>query len=108
MKDELEFELSYEEYIKKLERLKRDKNTLELEKKKLVRDLANEKAKHDFLIKRERTLQTVESYLLQRINKLKVLNHKEYDIAVIELEKLSEALDYERALANGEIKEEEE
>lgn len=64
--------------------------------------------RYKFLVEREKVLQTVEMYLVGRINKLKKISNKEFEFAVIELEKLSEALDYERALANGEIKEEEE
>lgn len=85
-----------EKCLKKIARLIRDKNFLELEKKRLVEELEIERSKNDFLMKRERTLQTVESYLVGRANVLKKVNNRDLDFAVIELEKLSKALEEER------------
>ena len=45
MKSELEYELSLEEYLRKMKRLKRDLNFLELEKKRLIQELETEKSK---------------------------------------------------------------
>lgn len=97
-----------EKCLKKIARLVRDKNFLELEKKRLVEELEIEKSKNDFLMKRERTLQTVESYLVGRANVLKKVNNRDLDFAVIELEKLSRALEEERNNMYNEVEDERE
>lgn len=87
-----------EENIKKISRLERDKNLLLLENKTLKEKLELEKSKNEFLIKREKVLQTVESYLIGRIKVLKKISNKEFEFATIELEKLSNALEEERQM----------
>lgn len=89
-----------EENIKKISRLERDKNLLLLENKTLKEKLELEKSKNEFLLKREKVLQTVESYLIGRIKVLKKISNKEFEFATIELEKLSNALEEERENLN--------
>ena len=107
MKEELEYELYLEKHKKKLTRLERDKNFLELEKKRLIQELELEKAKNSFLVKRENTLQLLETFLVERTKILKKLSNKEFEFAVVELEKLSDALEYERNKIFNEVEEDE-
>ena len=93
---------------KTIKRLERDKNLLLLENKNLKEKLELEKSKNEFLIKREKMLQTVEAYLIGRANVLKKVNNRELDFAVIELEKLSKALEDERENMYNEVKDERE
>ena len=92
---------------KTIKRLLRDKNFLEMEKKRLIKELETERAKNDFLIKREVILQKVESYLLGRTKVLRDLKRNEFEFAVLELEKLSDALEEERKLLYNEVEEDE-
>lgn len=96
MKSELEYELSLEEYLRKMKRLKRDLNFLELEKKRLIQELETEKSKVEFLIKREKVLQTIECYLIKRANILKTMQNVDFKIALVEIENLTKALEEER------------
>lgn len=93
---------------KTIKRLERDKNLLLLENKNLKEKLELEKSKNEFLIKREKMLQTVEAYLIGRANVLKKVNNRELDFAVIELEKLSKALEEERNNMYNEVEDERE
>lgn len=92
---------------KTIKRLSRDKNFLEMEKTRLVKELEIEKAKNEFLTKRENTLQLLETFLIERIKILKKLSNKEFEFAVIELEKLSNALEEERQMLYNEVDEDE-
>ena len=96
-----------EEYERRIRRLTRDKNFLELEKKRLIEELELERAKNYFLIQREKSLQTVEAYLIGRAKVLKKLSNKEFEFAAIELEKLSNALEEERQMIYNEVEEDE-
>lgn len=107
MKEELDYELYLEKYKKKLTRLERDKNFLELEKKRLIQELELERARNNFLIKRENTLQLLETFLVERAKVLKKLSSKEFEFVVVELEKLSDALEYERNKIFNEVEEDE-
>lgn len=64
--------------------------------------------RYKFLVEREKILQTVEMYLVGRINKLKKLSSKEFEFAVIELEKLSKVLEEERNNMYSEVEDERE
>lgn len=76
------------------EKLMKEIKTKEDEEKK------EQEKRYKFLVEREKTLQTVEMYLIGRINKLKKLSSKEFEFAIIELEKLSKALQEERENLN--------
>ena len=76
------------------EKLMKEIKTKEVEEKK------EQEKRYKFLVEREKTLQTVEMYLIGRINKLKKLSSKEFEFAIIELEKLSKALQEERENLN--------
>ena len=76
------------------EKLMKEIKTKEVEEKK------EQEKRYKFLVEREKTLQTVEMYLIGRINKLKKISSKEFEFAIIELEKLSKALQEERENLN--------
>ena len=78
----------FAEKLMKEIKIKEDEEKEELEKR------------YKFLVEREKTLQTVEMYLIGRINKLKKLSSKEFEFVIIELEKLSKALQEERENLN--------
>lgn len=71
---------------KYLEKLKREKNLYKLKNKQLTNEVC----------KRERILETVEAYLIQRIEKLK--KHNISETAIHELELLLNGLKEERIL----------
>lgn len=85
---------------KEFERLKRDKNYLELDNKRLFKKLTKIEVENDRLKKRDKLLETVELYLQHRIKKITELNDNRYNIAIIELENLSNALEYEKINLN--------
>ncbi len=87
------------ETTENIERLKRDKNLLVLENANLKKKVDKFEQQISFLIKGERILQTVEMYLLQRIEKLKE-NNVNY-LIIRELELLSKALEEERRYVNN-------
>ena len=76
------------------EKLMKEIKTKEVEEKK------EREKRYKFLVEREKTLQTVEMYLIGRINKLKKISSKEFEFVIIELEKLSKALQEERENLN--------
>lgn len=87
------------EMTENIERLKRDKNLLVLENSNLKKKIDKLEQQNSFLIQGERILQTVEMYLLQRIEKLKE-NNVNY-LIIRELEQLSKALEEERRYVNN-------
>lgn len=87
------------ETTENIERLKRDKNLLVLENVNLKKKIDKLEQQNSFLIQGERILQTVEMYLLQRIEKLKE-NNVNY-LIIRELEQLSKALEEERRYVNN-------
>lgn len=87
------------ETTENIERLKRDKNLLVLENTNLKKKIDKLEQQNSFLIQGERILQTVEMYLLQRIEKLKE-NNVNY-LIIRELEQLSKALEEERRYVNN-------
>lgn len=87
------------ETTENIERLKRDKNLLVLENSNLKKKIDKLEQQNSFLIQSERILQTVEMYLLQRIEKLKE-NNVNY-LIIRELEQLSKALEEERRYVNN-------
>lgn len=87
------------ETTENIERLKRDKNLLVLENSNLKKKIDKLEQQNSFLIQGERILQTVEMYLLQRIEKLKE-NNVNY-LIIRELEQLSKALEEERRYVNN-------
>lgn len=82
------------------ERLKRDKNFLELDNKRLFIKLTKVEVENDRLKKRDKLLETVELYLQHRIKKISDINDNRYNIAILELKNLSEALEYEKIKIN--------
>ena len=90
------------------ERLKRDKNFLELDNKRLFKKLTKVEVENDRLKKRDKLLETVELYLQHRIKKISDINDNRYNIAIIELKSLSEALEYEKVKINKVEEDEEE
>lgn len=85
---------------REFERLKRDKNFLELDNKRLFKKLTKVEVENDRLKKRDKLLETVELYLQHRIKKLSEINDNRYNIAILELKNLSEALEYEKIKIN--------
>lgn len=90
------------------ERLKRDKNFLELDNKRLFIKLTKVEVENDRLKKRDKLLETVELYLQHRIKKISDINDNRYNIAILELKSLSEALEYEKVKINKVGEDEEE
>lgn len=93
---------------REFERLKRDKNFLELDNKRLFKKLTKVEVENDRLKKRDKLLETVELYLQHRIKKISDINDNRYNIAIIELKSLSEALEYEKVKINKVEEDEEE
>lgn len=85
---------------REFERLKRDKNFLELDNKRLFKKLTKVEVENDRLKKRDKLLETVELYLQHRIKKISEINDNRYNIAILELKNLSEALEYEKIKIN--------
>lgn len=93
---------------KEIERLKRDKNLFELEKKRLEKELDKVKQRVTYLEKINTSFQLVESYLPHRIKQILDKKDIRYDYAILELKKLSDALQFERKkIENKEVENEE-
>lgn len=81
---------------KEIERLKRDKNLAEERLKTLQRKYDKMEQRNTFLESRNKILELVESYLPHRINVISKMNDARYDYAILEIKKLSDALDTEK------------
>lgn len=81
---------------KEIERLKRDKNFAEERLKILQRKYDKMQQRNTFLESRNKILELVESYLPHRINVISKMNDARYDYAILEIKKLSDALDTEK------------
>lgn len=81
---------------KEIERLKRDKNFAEERLKILQRKYDKMEQRNTFLESRNKILELVESYLPHRINVISKMNDARYDYAILEIKKLSDALDMEK------------
>ena len=81
---------------KEIERLKRDKNFAEERLKILQRKYDKIEQKNTFLESRNKILELVESYLPHRINVISNMKDTRYDYSILELKKLSDALDMEK------------
>lgn len=81
---------------KEIERLKRDKNLAEERLKILQRKYDKMEQRNTFLESRNKILELVESYLPHRINAISKMNDARYDYSILELKKLSDALDMEK------------
>lgn len=81
---------------KEIERLKRDKNFAEERLKILQRKYDKMEQRNTFLESRNKILELVESYLPHRINVISKMNDARYDYAILEIKKLSDALDTEK------------
>lgn len=81
---------------KEIERLKRDKNFAEERLKILQRKYDKIEQRNTFLESRNKILELVESYLPHRINVISKMNDARYDYAILEIKKLSDALDTEK------------
>lgn len=81
---------------KEIERLKRDKNLAEERLKILQRKYDKMEQKNTFLESRNKILELVESYLPHRINVISKMNDARYDYAILEIKKISDALDMEK------------
>lgn len=81
---------------KEIERLKRDKNLAEERLKILQRKYDKMEQRNTFLESRNKILELVESYLPHRINVISKMNDARYDYAILEIKKLSDALDTEK------------
>lgn len=80
--------LGLSEEQKNIEKIKREKNRLEFENKHLVKEIQ----------RREKILETIEAYLVQRIEKLEEANINK--TAVYELNNLLNGLREERSVIN--------
>lgn len=90
---------------KKLERLKRDRNFFELEKKRLEKELDKICIENTYLKKRESTLTALEKSLPQRIEAYKKKNAPE--IIIKELQFFDDMLKFEKEkLLNKEVEDE--
>ncbi|MGM9881598.1 MAG: hypothetical protein ACI31S_02000 [Bacilli bacterium] len=91
---------------KELERLKRDKNLFELEKKRLEKELDKISIENTCLKKRESTLTALENSLPQRIKKYKENNAPKE--VIMELQYINDMLTAEKEkLLNKEVEDEE-
>lgn len=81
---------------KEIERLKRDKNFAEERLKILQRKYDKIEQRNTFLESRNKILELVESYLPYRINAISKMNDARYDYAILELKRLSDALNMEK------------
>lgn len=94
---------------KNIERLKRDKNFFEIEKKRLEKQLDKLTQRNNYLEKINKIFELTETYLPHRIKQISNKKDNKYDYAVLELKKLSDALNYERKkIESREIENEEE
>lgn len=93
---------------KELERLKRDKNLTEEKLKRLEKKFDILEQRNNYTEKITKILETVESYLPHRIKQISGTKDSRYDYAILELEKLSDALKFERRkIENKEVEDEE-
>ena len=81
---------------KEIERLKRDKNFAEERLKILQRKYDKMEQRNTFLESRNKILELVETYLPHRINVISNMIDTRYDYSILELKKLSDALDMEK------------
>lgn len=81
---------------KEIERLKRDKNFAEERLKILQRKYDKMEQRNTFLESRNKILELVETYLPHRINVISHMKDTRYDYSILELKKLSDALDMEK------------
>lgn len=81
---------------KEIERLKRDKNLAEERLKILQRKYDKMEQRNTFLESRNKILELVETYLPHRINVISHMKDTRYDYSILELKKLSDALDMEK------------
>lgn len=81
---------------KEIERLKRDKNFAEEKLKILQRKYDKMEQRNTFLESRNKILELVETYLPHRINVISHMKDTRYDYSILELKKLSDALDMEK------------
>lgn len=81
---------------KEIERLKRDKNFAEERLKILQRKYDKIEQRNTFLESRNKILELVELYLPHRINVISNMKDTRYDYSILELKKLSDALDMEK------------
>ena len=81
---------------KEIERLKRDKNFAEERLKVLQKKYDKMEQKNTFLESRNKILELVETYLPHRINVISHMKDTRYDYSILELKKLSDALDMEK------------
>lgn len=90
---------------KEIERLKRDKNLFELEKKRLEKELDKISIENTYLKKRESTLTALENSLPQRIKKYK--ENKAPNEVIKELQFINDMLMMEKEkLLNKEVEDE--
>ena len=83
-------------FDKEFERLKRDKNYYQLEYTRLNKKSIFLEEDNKMLLNFKKIFETIEMYLPHRIEKLKELKDERYSSAILELQKLYEALEYER------------
>lgn len=81
---------------KEIERLKRDKNFAEEKLKAFQKKYDKMEQRNTFLESRNKILELVESYLPHRINVISNMKDTRYDYSILELKKLSDALDMEK------------
>lgn len=81
---------------KEIERLKRDKNFAEERLKILQRKYDKMEQRNTFLESRNKILELVEIYLPHRINVISNTKGTRYDYSILELKRLSDALDMEK------------
>ena len=79
---------------KEYERLRRDRNLFQMENTRLNKKLLSMEGDYERFEKCNKVLVRTEDYLHQRIEKIK--NIPEYNVATTELQKLSNALEFER------------
>lgn len=86
---------------KEIERLKRDKNLAEERLKILQRKYDKMEQRNTFLESRNKILELVETYLPHRINVISHMKDTRYDYSILELKRLSDALDMEKEKLNN-------
>lgn len=92
---------------KELERLRRDRNFFEMEKKRLEKELDKVNQKNIYLEGINEIFETVQSYLPHRMKQISDKNDSRCEYAVLELKKLSDAIaDAKAMLLNKEVEDE--
>lgn len=81
---------------KEVERLRRDKNFAEEKLKAFQKKYDKMEQRNTFLESRNKILELVETYLPHRINVISNMKDTRYDYSILELKKLSDALDMEK------------